>query len=81
MDGVGALLYYGEVIELSQGKTERDLLVEIVTVLNRLCDDVEKTATSLEPRVRALENFKWWVMGASAALSFCGGLLGHVIWH
>jgi hypothetical protein len=31
--------------------------------------------------VRALEQFRWWILGACAGLSFAGGLLGHVIWH
>jgi hypothetical protein len=67
-------------IELSAGKTDRDLLVEIVTVLNRMTLDLHESSTNMEPRIRALENFRWWILGASAALSFAGGLLGHLFW-
>lgn len=66
-------------IELAQGKTDRDLLVEIVTVLNRLVSDLEAAKESLEPRVRALEGFRWWLLGAVAVLSFLGGIFGHVV--
>ena len=76
-----ALVHYGEMIEISAGKTERDLLVELVTVVNRLCQDVEDTGRELEPRIRNLEQYKWWMMGACAGLSFAGGFLGHVIFH
>ena len=68
-------------IELAQGKTDRDLLVEIVTTLNRFERDFDSAQKDLEPRVRALEQFRWWILGACAGLSFAGGLLGHVIWH
>jgi len=68
-------------IELAQGKTDRDLLVEIVTTLNRVEKDIETSRDDFEPRLRALENFRWWILGACASLSFLGGLVGHVLWH
>jgi hypothetical protein len=68
-------------IELHAGKTDRDILVEIVTTLNRLTEDLEDARENLEPRIRSLENFRWWILGACASLSFMGGMIGHVLWH
>lgn len=72
------LPFGGVPIELS-GKSDRDLLVEIVTTLNRFAEDLRDTNKNLEPRIRALENFRWWILGASAALSLAGNLLGKVL--
>jgi hypothetical protein len=66
-------------IELSAGKTDRDLLVEMVTVLNRMTEDMHDASKNLEPRIRALENFRWWIMGAAAACSFLGALAERLI--
>jgi hypothetical protein len=68
-------------IEIAQGKSDRDLLVEIVVTLNRLVDDREQDYKSLEPRVRALENFRWWILGVAGTLSFLGGIVGHIFLH
>jgi hypothetical protein len=68
-------------VELTPGKTERDLLVEIVVTLNRLVEDTEKNRDQLEPRVRALENFRWWILGAAATMSMLGGIVGHILLH
>jgi hypothetical protein len=68
-------------IELYPGKSDRDILVEIVTTLNRLTSDLADARESLEPRIRALEGFRWWILGACAGLSFMGGMIGHVLWH
>jgi hypothetical protein len=68
-------------IELSAGKTDRDILVEIVTVLNRMTDDLHDTVRNMEPRIRALENFRWWIIGAAAACSFLGGIVAKLLFH
>ena len=64
-------------------QTDHDLLIKISVQLERLMKDVEGVRTTVsenqEARLRALENFRWWILGASSALSFLGGALAHFL--
>ena len=69
-------------------QSDHDMLVELRTLMNRLLSDVKDMgervnadATDIDGRVRALENFKWWVMGASVAIGFLGSLVGKAVFH
>lgn len=59
---------------------DHDVLIEIRTQMTRLLQDMEKlnatVTNSQEARLRVLENFRWWIMGASAA---SGGLAGIIV--
>lgn len=37
----------------------------------------DKRHEGLDLRVRALENFRWWILGAIAAAGTAGGFIGH----
>ena len=62
---------------------DHDLLIEIKVKLERLLRDVEGVRTTVsenqEGRIRALENFRWWILGAGATLGFIGGLIAHAV--
>ena len=64
-------------------QSDHDILIAMSVKLTRLLQDVEgikeTVTTNQESRLRALENFRWWVLGASSVLSFAGGLAAHVI--
>ena len=70
-------------ISAVEHKGDHDILIEIRVKLERLLGDVEGIKTTVttnqESRLRALENFRWWIMGASMAISFLGGLVAHVV--
>jgi hypothetical protein len=70
-------------IHATEHKGDHDILIEIRVKLERLLGDVEGIKTTVttnqESRLRALENFRWWIMGASMAISFLGGLVAHVV--
>ena len=64
-------------------QSDHDILIAMSVKLTRLLQDVEgikeTVTTNQESRLRALENFRWWVLGASSVLSFAGGLAAHVL--
>lgn len=63
--------------------SDHDLLIEIKIKLERLLSDVEGVRKNVnenqESRIRALENFRWWILGASSAISFLGGAIAHFV--
>lgn len=65
---------------------DHDILIEVKVKMDRMISDIEglrvqqsTVTSSIESRVRALENFRWWILGISASLSFLGALVGHVL--
>ncbi len=68
--------------------TERDLLIQLRTDFKAFAEQVRQNQVSLqaqhndhEARLRVLENFRWWIIGASAAAGFSGTLLARLILH
>lgn len=47
-------------------------LVEIKTSMREGAQESRSDHKELEGRVRALENFRWWIVGAAAASGFAG---------
>ena len=62
---------------------DHDILVAMSVKLTRLLVDVEGIKTTVttnqETRLRALENFRYWILGVSATVSFLGGLVTHIL--
>ncbi len=65
---------------------DHDILIEVKVKMDRMISDIEglriqqdNSASNLEVRVRALENFRWWILGISASLSFLGAIVGHFL--
>lgn len=59
---------------------DHDVLIEIRTQMTRLLQDMKElnatVTNSQEARLRVLENFRWWIMGAAA---MCGALSGIIV--
>ena len=68
----GKLLNYAA-MAADYDKSDHDLLIEIRVKLELLL------GANQESRIRALENFRWWILGASSALSFLGGMAAHLL--
>ena len=67
---------------------DHDILIELKVKADRLISDVEglrvqsqTQVSGIESRVRALENFRWWILGATAILSVMGGAIGQLLIH
>lgn len=72
---------------------DHDLLIELRTQQVGLRDDLRELKISLaetarlrreddgemDGRVRALENFRWWVLGAAAAAGTLGGIISRIL--
>ena len=69
----GKLLDYAAAMAADYDKSDHDLLIEIRVKLELLL------GANQESRIRALENFRWWILGASSALSFLGGMAAHFL--
>ena len=73
-------------------RTDRELLVVLQRDMKYVRQDVETMTKKLdqaapirmfddhERRLRVLESFRWWILGAAAAASFGGGMLARVLW-
>lgn len=66
--------------------TERDLLIQVKTELSNLSKTFQENNSNKqeelkdhEARIRILENFRWWIIGASAGAGFLGNMLGKII--
>ena len=69
-------------------RSDHDLLIELRVLMNRMIADVDDMRTDtvaagkdIEHRVRSLEGFRWWILGASSAVSFISGALGAFVFH
>lgn len=68
--------------------SERDLLIKVMGELKALRDETRAVANAVnveikdhEARLRVLENFRWYIIGAAGTSGFVGALLGRAIWH
>lgn len=67
--------------------TERDLLMLLMGDVRHLTRDVKDWRTGIDQdlrglhgRVRTLENFRWWLLGAAGLAGFLGSAFGgHVL--
>ena len=63
--------------------SDHDILIALSVKLTRLLADVKEIKQTVtenqESRLRALENFRWWVLGVSATVSFLGGMVSKFI--
>lgn len=69
---------HGEVSEDRIKNLEKYLYDLQTNKLDKAAFDKED-ATDLEKRVRTLENFRWWIVGASSAAGLVGNIIGHLI--
>ena len=83
---LAAVVRFSEMSEMAADlfpSTDHDLLIKISVQLERLMGDVKEVSETVsqnqESRLRALENFRWWILGACSALSFLGGAVAHFV--
>jgi hypothetical protein len=74
-------------------RTDRELLVTLRAEMKfmretvreidiHLKEDLKNTKDDIvdhEKRIRVLENFRWWIIGASAGAGFIGNLVGKLV--
>jgi hypothetical protein len=73
--------------------TDRELLLIVKRDMKYIREDIDGMTKKLdqtapirmfedhEQRIRILENFRWWILGAAAAAAFGGGFVARLIWH
>lgn len=68
--------------------TERDLLIRLTEQVKALTDETRRSTAGIsqdirdhEARLRILENFRWYLVGASAGAGFLGAIIARAIWH
>lgn len=68
--------------------TERDLLIQLRSDVKNLSDETRRATSGIaqdirdhEGRLRVLENFRWYIIGAAGASGFVGALVARAIWH
>lgn len=66
--------------------TERDLLIRLSEQVKNLTDETRRSSAGIaadvrdhEARLRIIENFRWWVLGAAGCAAFVSGLFGAYI--
>lgn len=65
----------GEQSQFDRGKFEGEVLSRLASIDDKL-NSIIVTNSKLDDRVRKLENFRYWTLGAAAAV---GGLAGLAI--
>lgn len=68
--------------------TERDLLIKLREDIKALTEETRRNSTAIiidikdhEARLRVLENFRWYIIGAAGASGFIGAMVGRAVWH
>jgi len=68
--------------------TERDLLIQLRSDVKNLTEESRRVAATIvadlkdhEARLRVLENFRWYIIGAAGVSGFFGSWIARAIWH